>query len=425
MKLNEYSLIGEAVYSEQSPNGLSVFIVPKRGFHKYYAYFAANYGGVDIQYSYEGERIETPQGVAHFLEHKMFDTPSGDALLKLSANGASPNAYTSADITAYHFDCVENFFENLAILLDFVSTPYFTTESVKKEQGIITQEILMNEDDPDYCLYFNLMKSLFRYSPLRDCVAGTTESIANITAQTLYDCHKAFYTPSNMVLCVAGDIIPQDVMQVVRAIVPEDAGMAPERYYGLQEPLQPVSAYISGQMDVSLPIFLAGCKITPAGSERDTLKFELINALALELLAGQSSPLYFRLYSDGLISSDFSTTFESAAGTAFSCFGGETREPEHVFDEVLQEVQRVSRNGFDAGLFERIKKASIGSHIRMFNSFGAICGNIAGGHFRGYDALKALEMLSSINEKDIISFIRDNLIPENMALSIISPREAQ
>lgn len=423
MICNEYSLIGETVYSEQLPNGLSVFIVPKRGFHKYYAYFAANYGGVDNQYNYAGKRIETPQGVAHFLEHKMFDTADGDAMQKLSANGASPNAYTSADITAYHFDCVENFFENLAILLDFVSTPYFTPESVKKEQGIITQEILMNEDDPDYCLYFNLMKSLFRYSPLRDCVAGTTESIKSITAQTLYDCHKAFYTPSNMVLCVVGDIIPQDVIQVVRAAITEDSGAAPERHYGQKEPLQPVSAYISEKMDVSLPIFLAGCKITPAESKRDILKFELINALALELLAGQSSPLYFRLYSNGLISSDFSTTFESAADAAFSCFGGETREPEHVFDEVLKETQRVSRDGFDAGLFERIKKASIGSHIRMFNSFSAICGNMAGGHFRGYDSFKVLEMLSSINENDITSFIRDNFVAENMALSIILPRE--
>ena len=203
MESRDYPNIGEKLYSTVLENGLRLNVVPKAGFSTRYAVFADNYGGAHRRFQLEGQTIDTPAGVAHFLEHKMFDLPNGDnALNILSANGADPNAFTSSGVTCYYFQCTEGFEENLRMLLHFVSTPYFTAETVEKEQGIIAQEIMMGEDSPDSAVYYNLMEMLYAHHPVRDKVAGTVESISQITHETLYACHKAFYAPSNMALCV-------------------------------------------------------------------------------------------------------------------------------------------------------------------------------------------------------------------------------
>jgi len=414
-------LIGEQVYSGVLTNGMPVFIVPKSGFHKSYAYFAANYGAADRRFKTGGNWIDTPEGVAHFLEHKMFDMADGSALTKLSANGASPNAYTSTDVTAYYFECIDKFAENLEILLHFVSTPYFTPESVEKEQGIIGQEILMVEDEPDYCLYYGLMKSLFRHNPLRDSIAGTIESITGISTEMLYECHKVFYNPSNMALCVAGDVDPQEIFDIAQKTLPRESAEIPERDYGPREDTGPEAVRFTKDMEVSLPIFLAGCKSEPAADGLESLRLELISDVALDILAGHSSPLYFRLYAQGLVNSDFSASFDSAVGAAYTIFGGETRDPDRVFDEVIKEIAKLSQDGPDSGLFERTKKAAVGSYIRSLNSFGSICGNIVCGRFRGYDVFETQEILSAITDSDIIEFLRERLISDKMAISIITP----
>ncbi|MDR2570775.1 MAG: insulinase family protein, partial [Oscillospiraceae bacterium] len=277
MKRIEYKQINEELYTAILPNGLAVFVVAKRGFHKKYAFFATDYGGIDRRFKVADKWVDTPAGVAHFLEHKMFDTKDGNALEKLSATGASPNAYTSTDITAYHFECIDDFTENLETLLSFVSIPYFTPESVKKEKGIITQEILMIEDDPDYCLYYGLLRSLFKNNPVRDSVAGTVESIETITADMLYDCHKIFYSPSNMALCIVGDVEPAMIYDTAMKILPEKPTDAPLRDYGKPETLSPETADIRKTMDVSLPIALVGCKINPAVHGEDTLRLEIVS----------------------------------------------------------------------------------------------------------------------------------------------------
>ena len=419
----EYPLIGEHIHTEKLSNGLSVFAVPKLGFHKCFAFFAADYGGADRRFKQAGNWVDTPAGVAHFLEHEMFDMEYGNALTKLSMGGANPNAFTSAEITAYYFECIDDFRGNLETLLEFVSTPHFSPESVKKEHGIISQEILMAEDDPDYCVYYNLMKSLFRHNPLRDSVAGTVDSIAEITAKTLHECHNVFYNPSNMALCVAGSVGLSEVIDIAQRILPEQPGEVPGRDYGIREELSPGTDRISKAMEVSKSIFLAGCKSEPAAHGSDDLRLDLVSALALEILAGHSSPLYIRLYSEGLICSDFSASYESAAGAAYSMFGGESADPERVFDEVKAEVQKLSLNGPDKELFARTKKAAIGSQIRSLNSLESICVSIAGGHFRGYDAFEAAEMLATVTQDDVAAFYRDRLTPDNMAISIITPKE--
>jgi len=422
MKLIEYEQINEKVYSEVLPNGLPVFIVPKPGYHKKYVILATDYGGIDRRFQVEGKWIDTPAGVAHFLEHKMFDTVDGDALELLSALGTYPNAYTSTDITAYHFECTERFAESLDVLLNFVSVPYFTPESVEKEKGIITQEIRMTDDDPDYCLYYEILKSLFKSNPLRDSVAGTIESIQKITAETLYDCHKYFYAPSNMALCVVGDVDPKKVIEMAQRISPESPYSAPQRDYGPPETYLPITTSTAKTMEVSLPIFLAGCKVKPAENGKERLKQDIISAMALEMLFGHSSPLYLRLYSEGQINTDFSASFDSAAGVAYTIFGGEARYPQRVFQEVMDEINRAGSQGLDQELFRRIKKAAIGGHIRALNSFGVIAGGIVEGHFRGFDVFEAPSLLSKISIEDIQEYIRKNLVPDNMAISVINPK---
>ena len=231
-----YPRIGEEVIWVTLDNGLPVCIVPKKGFSRKYALFATRYGGMDMRFRLNGQWLDTPAGIAHYLEHKMFDTEDGNALQELAMNGAEPNAFTSNAITCYYFDSTEKFYENLEILLSFVSVPYFTDESVEKEQGIIGQEIGMIEDNPEWQVYKQLMQSLYHTSPARTPVAGSVESIREITAQTLYDCHRAFYTPANMCLVVVGDVEPQQVLDIARRVLPKDSGELIERDYGAEEP---------------------------------------------------------------------------------------------------------------------------------------------------------------------------------------------
>jgi len=423
MKLLEYNEINEKVYTEKLANGLSVFVVPKPGFHKKFAFFATDYGGVDRRFKLSDKWVDTPAGVAHFLEHKMFDTEDGNALELLSENGASPNAYTSSDITAYHFECIDMFSENLKTLLDFVSVPYFTNESVEKEQGIIDQEIRMIEDDPDYCLYYGLLKSLFKTNPVRDSVAGTIKSIKEITAETLYNCHNVFYAPSNMALCVVGDIDPSEVTKTALDILPSGLSEIPSRDYGKSEALSPHKSKVSKNMEVSLPIFLAGCKLKAATGGEDVLWLEIVSAIALEMLCGHSSPLYLKLYAEGLINADFSASFDSSAGVAYTMFGGETRDPLRVFSEVKDEIHKITANGADEEFFKRIKKAAIGGHIRALNSFSVLASSIVEGHFRGFDPFYAPSLLSKMTIDDVSKFIKTNIVPDNMAISIINPNK--
>ena len=230
----EYPRLGEKVFRRTLGNGLEVIVVSKPRHAKRYAFFATRYGGMDMRFRLSGAWQDTPAGIAHYLEHKMFDTQEGNALQELAKNGASENAFTSCSMTAYYLTCTEKFYENLRILLSFVSVPYFTQESVEKEQGIIAQEIRMVEDDPDWRVYANLMECLYQESPVRFPVAGTVESIRQITPQTLYDCHRAFYTPSNMVLVCVGDVDPDRVAAEAEAILPGEAGGDVERDYGAQ-----------------------------------------------------------------------------------------------------------------------------------------------------------------------------------------------
>ena len=420
-----YPRIGEEVIWVTLDNGLPVCIVPKKGFSRKYALFATRYGGMDMRFRLNGQWLDTPAGIAHYLEHKMFDTEDGNALQELAMNGAEPNAFTSNAITCYYFDSTEKFYENLEILLSFVSVPYFTDESVEKEQGIIGQEIGMIEDNPEWQVYKQLMQSLYHTSPARTPVAGSVESIREITAQTLYDCHRAFYTPANMCLVVVGDVEPQQVLDIARRVLPKDSGELIERDYGAEEPTEAARAYAEERMEVSMPSFLVGFKCPPQHGGEEQHRFAAIGELACDVLMGESSPLYARLYSQGLINSSFGAAFDILPGAAYAYAGGDSKDPKAVAEAILAEAQRLVREGVDEDYYKRIVNANFGAALRELNSFESIAVSMAEGRFQGYDPYRFPEIYDSITAADVLAFLRENVTRSHMALSVIAPKEEE
>ena len=420
-----YPRIGEEVIWVTLDNGLPVCIVPKKGFSRKYALFATRYGGMDMRFRLNGQWLDTPAGIAHYLEHKMFDTEDGNALQELAMNGAEPNAFTSNAITCYYFDSTEKFYENLEILLSFVSVPYFTDESVEKEQGIIGQEIGMIEDNPEGQVYKQLMQSLYHTSPARTPVAGSVESIREITAQTRYDCHKAVYTPANMCLVVVGDVEPQQVLDIARRVLPKDSGELIERDYGAEEPTEAARAYAEERMEVSMPSFLVGFKCPPQHGGEEQHRFAAIGELACDVLMGESSPLYARLYSQGLINGSFGAAFDILPGAAYAYAGGDSKDPKAVAEAILAEAQRLAREGVDEDYYKRIVNANFGAALRELNSFESIAVSMAEGRFQGYDPYRFPEIYDSITAADVLAFLRENVTRSHMALSVIAPKEEE
>ena len=422
MEKKRYEALGETLYTGTLENGLTVYVIPKPDFEKKYASFATGYGGADRRFQLDGAWRDTPAGIAHFLEHKLFDTETGNALADLAANGASPNAFTSAEMTAYHFECTAGFEENLKTLLSFVSIPWFTAESVAKEQGIIGQEIDMIEDHPGHAVYYNLLKGLYGTHPVRDSIAGTVESIAQISAETLYDLHRAFYRPSNMVLCAVGDVDPERVLEIAREALPKDYHAPPVKDYGSPDGIPVINPKTEVKMEVSQPIFFAGTRVPPGTSGEASLQKELTGHLATQYLAGKSSPLYVRLYGEGLISTDFACAFMNGRSYAITAFAGESRDPDRVLEEVKAELKNIQAQGIDEVRFTRLKKATSGQLIRKLDSIETLCHEQTESHFHGASALDQPALLTNITGADVQAFIADHLKPEQFALSVVSPK---
>ena len=448
MVSKEYPRIGEKIYHAELPNGLHIYVDRRPEFQKSYAFFATNYGGMDMKFRLNGEWHDTPAGVAHFLEHKMFDTEDGNALQDLAANGASPNAFTSSALTGYYFESTEKFCDNLKILLSFVSIPWFTQESVDKEQGIIGQEIRMVEDDPDNQVFYGLMECLFDHHPIRVPIAGTQESISHITADTLYACHKAFYTPSNMILTVVGNVDPVHVADLARRILPREGGPAIPRDYG-QEPAQVAAKETRMAMEVSAPQFLTAYKCAPAADGEDSLRTAVLGDMACDILLGDSSPLYQRLYEEGVINTSFGGAFEMMPGVAYLYAGGDSKAARRAAAEIQREAERLAAEGIDEDYYQRVRRASFGSNLRGLNSFENIAVTLTEGYFHGYDPFRfplhgggaagcpacgfLFEMggrkiyhagdTALMTKEDVAAFLRRNLTAERAVLSEIVPRE--
>ena len=409
MIVKPYPHLGETVYEEKLPNGLLTRVVTKPGFAKTYAFLAVDYGSMDTRFSKNGASFASPQGVAHYLEHKMFDMPDCNVMQLFSKYGGSPNAFTSYDITAYYVQCTEHFRENLDLLLRYVTTPYFTEESVEKERGIIAQEIRMYEDSPDSVVFENLFASVFAHHPIRNSIAGTVESIGKITAQTLYDCYRGFYTADNMMLCVVGDVDPEQVFTMARELVPAGDGIKPVRDYGLPEQMVPAQKRTARSMEVALPMF--------------ALRQEIIGDLAAEILVGESAPLYTKLYEDNLIDSGFSCGYEGLKGISMLSASGDSRDPEAVYDAILAEAERISKEGVDEALFLRLKRSALGRRMRDLDGFESICYRTCAYEFEGVDYFAFPEIFHSVTQEQVAAFLTRTVREERAAMSLVWPNE--
>lgn len=425
MEKKRYDRVGETMFHSELENGLHIYVFPKPGFQKSYAFFATNYGGMDMRFKIDGQWRDTPAGVAHFLEHKTFDTKEGNALQDLAANGASPNAFTSTSVTGYYFESTEKFEENLRILLSFVSEPYYTQESVDKEQGIIGQEIRMGDDEPDTQVFYGMLEGLYAHSPIQVNIAGTVESIAQITADTLNLCHRAFYDPGNMVLCVAGDVDPERICAIAREVLPAQGHPPVERDHGAAEAPEAHMSHWEKEMAVSTPIFQLGFKDTPPQKGEEWLRWQLLGDLACEALLGTSSPLYAQLYNEGLVNESFGYGSEAYPGAAFLCAGGESRDPEAIRSAVLAERDRIAREGLDEGLFQRLKRAAYGNLVRGLNSFETICVGQTMAHFNDYEYLSFPSGFETITKADVEERVCRVVTAEKATLAVIKPKEEE
>lgn len=422
MNKTYYPLPDETVSRTVLPNGLTVAVVPKKGFSKKIAYFVTDYGSIHQDFVYEGEKHHVPAGIAHYLEHKMFDLPGGrDVSAEFASMGAMVNAFTSYDITAYYFSCTENFEKCLDLLLEFVSTPYFTAESVTKEQGIIDQEIGMNRDNPDSRVFDNLMACMYRKHPVHVPILGDEASIREITPETLHLVHRAFYTPGNMMLCVVGDVDAGEVAAIARSRLGDAYAPVGEKCRDWDEPMTVYRESVAENMEVAMPNFILGFKCPFPGLGESAIREEMIADLAAEALFGESSELYLKLYEDGLIDSSFGGGFETLDSCAFFSCGGDSDDPEAVKEEILRQAEKLSAEGIDAAAFSRSKRSALGRRIRGLDSFDGTAYRVCAYHLSQFDYFRFPEIYASIQKADVEDFLRKTVRRENAAISVISP----
>ena len=420
----EYPRLDEQVFRTRLENGLTVTVIPRKGFSKKLAYFVTDYGAMHTEFTFAGKQYAVPAGVAHYLEHKLFDMPDGrDVTAEFAALGAMTNAFTSYDLTAYYFSCTEHFGDCLKLLLEFVSTPYFTEESVEKERGIIDQEIGMNLDAPDSQVFENLMKSTFSRHPIRVPILGTSETIREITPEILRLCHRAFYAPGNMMLCVIGDVDPMEVAAIAEAVLGTEKREVGVKRDSWDEPAAAAAEYTEEIMEVAMPMFSLAfkCEAVPNGEE-GVLR-ETAADLAAEALFGESSALYLKLYEEGIIDSSFGGGFEAVDGCAMLMCSGDSEDPEAVRAALVAEAARLAEEGIDEDAFRRMKRSAMGRRIRELDSFDSTCFRMCAYHYSGYDYFRFPEVYEKIHVPHIQEFLSRVVTRERSSLSVIYPPE--
>ncbi len=422
MKKTYYPELDETLFSRVLENGLTVCVVPKEGFTKKLAYFVTDYGSIHTDFVLEGKVHRAPAGVAHYLEHKMFDLPGNrDVSAEFAAMGAMTNAFTSYDMTAYYFSTTENFEPCLRLLLEFVSTPYFTEESVEKERGIIDQEIGMNLDSPDSVIFDSLMESMYHQHHIRVPILGTSETIREITPEVLHACHRAFYTPGNMLLCVVGDVDPEHVLNIAREMLGAEKKEVGVKISRWEEPMTCPRQEWETAMEVAMPMFDLAFKCEPVGKGDAAIRREMVADLAAEVLFGESSELYLKLYEAGLIDSSFGGGFETIDGCAMLMCSGDSEDARAVRDAIVAQASKICREGIPDDTFLRLKRSALGRRIRSLDSFDATCFRVCAYHFSDFDYFRFPEVYRSIGKNELLGFLNRVVKPERCALSIIHP----
>lgn len=423
MKEIKSEILGEKYFEIDHKSGLKIFIMPKENYSSSYAVFGTKYGSIDTKFkrSDSDEWITVPEGIAHFLEHKLFESEDLDAFARYAKTGASANAYTSFDKTCYLFQCSGNFEASLEILLDFVTHPYFTKETVEKEQGIIGQEITMYYDVAGWMSTFNLLRCLYKNHPVRIDIAGTVESIAQITDKLLYDCYNTFYNLNNMCLAVVGDVTPEQVLGVCDKMLEKAEPLSIERSFE-DEPREIACSYAEYNLAMSMPVFSFGYKEECKELTQDLRKMIEVNIL-LEILAGDTSELYNKMFDNGLINTSFSKEYFTGFGYEAILFDGESVNPQAVADEIKKAVASLKANGIEDNQFENARRSLYGREIMEYNDIDSIANAIISAHFNGYSVFDAMEIYKSVTKEDIEKRLENMMMEEYSALSVVKNKE--
>ena len=421
MQIIENSKVKEKLYIEKLENGLTIMIIPKKGIQKKYVIWGTNYGSNDSKFVVPGEEepTEVPKGVAHFLEHKMFEQESGiNSLDTLTALGVDANAYTTNDHTAYLFECTDNFYPALDELMDYVQHPYFTDENVEKEKGIIGQEIMMYDDYPDWKVYLNALEAMYYEHPVKLDITGTIETISHIDKDILYKCYNTFYNPSNMVMVVCGDFEPEKLLKEIKnRLIDKKANGEIKRIYPVEKE-EIVKEKIEQIMDVSQPLFAIGIKDKIADTNERVKKHIAIEIL-LNMIIGKSSKLYQELYNDGILFVAPGLDYEFARGYAHILITGQSHKPYEVYNKFKETVEKMKQEPIHSEEFNRIKKRIYGQYVKEYNDTADIARMFLADFFKEINSFDYLEEITTINEEYLQQILKDVFNDKKMVISVI------
>ena len=421
MQIIENLKVKEKVYIEKLKNGLTVMIIPKQGIKKKYIIWGTHYGSNDSKFIVPGETkvTEVPKGVAHFLEHKMFEQENGrNSLDVLSSLGVNANAFTTNTHTAYLYEATDNFYEALDEFMDYVQHPYFTDENVEKEKGIIGQEIMMYDDYPEWKVYLNALEAMYHSNPVKLDITGTIETISHIDKDILYKCYNTFYNPSNMCLVVCGDFKPNEILkEIEKRLIDRKAEGEIKRIYEKEEETI-VNSKIESKMEVSIPLFTLGIKCIPP-KQKEKIKTHIAIDVLLNLIIGESSNLYQELYKSGVILNMPSFEYEFTDEYAHILISGVSRNPEIFFNMINKEIDSLAVNGINEQDFERVKKMIYGEYIKEYNDVSNIARIFLTDFMKGVNSFDYIEEITTLDIEYAKQVLIENFKKEKMVFSVV------
>lgn len=418
----ENSILNEKYYHYKHKSGLSILLYPMKGYSSAYALFGTNYGSIDTTFKTDNDTdfVTVPEGIAHFLEHKLFESEDGDAFTLFAKTGASANAFTSFDKTCYLFSTTDKFEESLEALITFVQQPYFTKETVEKEQGIIGQEIKMYQDDPGWRVMFNLLLALYKNNPVRIDIAGTVDSIAKIDKDLLYRCYNTFYNLNNMAVSIAGNFDVEKAAEIIENNLKDTQRIEIETKIPYEDE-SVAQKEIEQSLAVSIPLFNIGFKEKPATTPEEELARQLESEIILEAAMGKGSELYKEMYDSSLINSTFGTEVFCGRGFFTEIICGESRNPKLVMEKVNAELAKLKQNGIDENTFNRIKKMMYGRVVLSFNDVEMVAHELISSHFSGRGIYTAVDEIKNITLESVNNRLKNAFNAENSSISIITP----
>ena len=422
MREIENKNIKEKCYMEKLENGLQVIIIPKKEIQKKYIIWATKFGSIDNTFidSTTGEKVVIPDGVAHFLEHKMFEQKNGvDSLYVLMALGLDANAYTTNDHTAYLFECTDHFYEGLDELMDYVQNPYFTDQNVEKEKGIIGQEIGMYDDDPGWQLYINAMDCLYEKNPIKVDTAGTVETISGINPEMLYKCYNTFYHPSNMVLTVVGDFEPEAILAEIKKRLKDNEARGEITRIYPKEKLEINKKYAEKEMEVSLPLFMIGFKDNIKDKYNEVVKRHIAIEIILNMLIGKSSNLYNELYKEGYLLSQPDLEYEFGNEYSHVLIGGQSKNPQKVYEKIAEKIQEMKNNDINVQEFDRIKKKIYGDYAVEYNNVADIGRMFTSDYIKGINSFEYMDKFEEIDAEYAKQVLNEIFTEDKMIMSVI------